>query len=170
MKYNRVTFFTVVAVGVSCTTAFFTNLQPGYSQKTPSQAPINSQTEQKVNRQELQQFVQAYKAVQQIQKSSEKQMVEAVKTEGLSPARFIEISKSEKNPATDSSATDISNREKQGFENAKAKIIVIKQKTESDLTQAINAQGLELPRFNEILTALQQDSQLREQFQQMIVN
>lgn len=172
MKYNRLTLSTLLAVGLSCTTAFFFNSQPSYSQDTAPQTPIDSgsETEKKVSQQELQKFAQAYQEVQAIQKSSETKMVQAVEGEGLSPERFIEISKSQQNAESDSNATGVSTEEQASFENAKAKIIEIRQTTESDMTQAINKQGLEIPRFNEILTALQQDSQLREQFQQMMVN
>jgi hypothetical protein len=172
MKYNRLTLSTLLAVGFSCTTVFFASFQPSYSQDTVPQTPIdsNSETEKEVSQQELQKFAQAYQEVQKIQKSSEAQMVQAVEGEGLSPERFIEISKSQQNAESDSNATGVSTEEQASFENAKAKIIEIRQTTESDMTQAINKQGLEIPRFNEILTALQQDSQLREQFQQMMVN
>ncbi|GAB4239965.1 MAG: hypothetical protein Kow0049_27610 [Stanieria sp.] len=172
MKYNRLTLSTLLAVGFSCTTVFFSSFQPSYSQDTVPQTPIdsNSETEKEVSQQELQKFAQAYQEVQKIQKSSEAQMVQAVEGEGLSPERFIEISKSQQNTESDSNTTGVSTEEKESFENAKAKIIEIRQTTESDMTQAINKQGLEIPRFNEILTALQQDSELREQFQQMMVN
>jgi hypothetical protein len=170
MKNNRLTLLALLAVGFSWTTVFFVNVQPSYSETTSPQAPVNSesQSEKEIGEQELQQFAQAYKQVREIQQNSEIKMVQAVEGEGLSPERFIEISESQKNPKADSEA--VSTEEQQSFENAKAKIIEIKQTSESDMALAIEAEGLNIPRFNEILTALQQDSQLREQVQQMIVN
>jgi hypothetical protein len=46
----------------------------------------------------------------------------------------------------------------------------IKNETQTRREQAVTSQGLQLNRFNEILTAVRQDSDLQQQLQQMLSN
>jgi hypothetical protein len=160
--------------------------QPSYAQTTsPESSPQSepagenpTQPQTKVSQEELQQFAQAYKQIQQIRQDSEAKMVEAVKNAGLSPERFIEISELQQSPQAQEGQptqegqqnTKITAQEQQGFENAKSKILEIRQQSESQMEQAIQKEGLDIPRFNEIVAALQQDPSLRDQVQQLIVN
>lgn len=163
--------------------------RPSYAQTTAPESPAESQPggetptqpQTEVSQEELQQFAQAYKQIQQIRQDSEVKMVEAVQSEGLSPERFIEISELQQSPQAPQGqetpespegqqTAEISAQEQQGFENAKNKILEIRQQSESQMEQAIQKEGLDIPRFNEIVAALQQDPALRDQVQQLILN
>ncbi|MBE9170577.1 DUF4168 domain-containing protein [Pleurocapsales cyanobacterium LEGE 06147] len=193
MKSKKYNLSRLLAVSCLWLTALTTGVsilaQPSYAQTTSPESspepqpggenPTQPQTE--VSQEELQQFAQAYKQIQQIRQDSEVKMVEAVQNEGLSPERFIEISELQQSPQAPQGQedgqsqqapqnTEITAQEQQGFENAKTKILEIRQQSESQMEQAIQAEGLDVPRFNEIVAALQQDPALRDQVQQMILN
>lgn len=176
-------WLTALSIGVSIPA------QPSYAQTTsPESSPESqpsgenpTQPQTKVSQEELQQFAQAYKQIQQIRKDSEAKMVEAVQNAGLSPERFIEISKLQQSPQAPQAQegqpsqesqqkTEVTSQEQQGFENAKSKILEIRQQSESQMEQAIQKEGLDIPRFNEIVATLQQDPSLRDQVQKMILN
>ncbi|OKH22537.1 hypothetical protein NIES593_12120 [Hydrococcus rivularis NIES-593] len=137
------------------------------SQQAPAtqgqEAPQSSQ----VSQEDLQKFANAIKQIQTIQKDYQGRMVQAVEGEGLSQERFMEIQQSQSNPSAQPS-TQISNEEKQSFEQANAKVSQLQQEAESKMKEAVQAQGLDIQRFNEIFAAIQQDPSLQQQVQQMI--
>ncbi len=165
-------------VSVSAQPSYAQTTSPESSPQSQPEAENSTQPQTKVSQEELQQFAQAYKQIQQIRQDSEAKMVEAVKNEGLSPERFIEISELQQSPQAQEGQpnqesqrnTEVTAEEQQGFEKAKSKILEIRQQSESQMEQAIQQEGLDIPRFNEIVAALQQDPSLREQVQQLIVN
>jgi uncharacterized protein (DUF885 family) len=183
-KYNLSTllatscvWLSALAIGVSIPAQFsYAQTAPPEETQPSGEAPTQPQTE--VSEEELQQFAQAYKQIQQIRQDSEVKMVEAVQSEGLSPERFIEISELQQSPQAPQGQetpespqnAEVTAEEQQGFENAKSKILEIREQSESQMEQAIQQEGLDIPRFNEIVAALQQDPSLRDQVQQLILN
>jgi hypothetical protein len=170
-----------IALGFLPITVLITGIlfqnQPSYAQTTAPEPATESQanpqesskSQGEISQEELQQFAQAYKQIQQIKQDSERQMVEAVKNQGLSPERFIQISELDQNSQAEGD-NPVSKEEKQSFENAKNQILEIRQQSESQMAEAIQSKGLDITRFNQIITALQQNSNLRQQVQQLIVN
>ncbi|MGK7876691.1 MAG: DUF4168 domain-containing protein [Xenococcaceae cyanobacterium] len=139
------------------------------AQELVPQPPTIQASRVEISPEELQQFVSAVKQMQAIQQASEEEMVQAVQNEGFSLQRFNEILKWKRNPE-DRPPTEVTQEETQSFEKAIIQIGEIQQQTESKMKQALESEGLELPRFNQILEAVQEDQDLQLQVQQMIQN
>ncbi|MGH2414412.1 MAG: DUF4168 domain-containing protein, partial [Microcystaceae cyanobacterium] len=99
--------------------------------------------------------------------SSQEKMLRAVQSEGLTPERFMEIERGQQNPQGQATP-EVSGEEKQKYEKAEAQVKQIHQETQTQMQQAIKAEGLELERFNQIVAAVQQNPTLQQQVQQML--
>jgi ubiquitin len=122
-----------------------------------------------ITRLELQQFVQILKQVQNIDKQMQQKMAKAIKAEGLTPQRFVEIGQRQENTETPLT-TEISEKELSQFERALAKLKQIEQEAIPLKERAVIAQGLTLERFSQIGQKVNQDPSLQKQVQQMLEN
>lgn len=113
---------------------------------------------------ELELFLEASFSAQEIQTESQQQMVEIVDDEGLDVETYNEIMRSEQ---TGESA-DVSSDDKEKFENASEQIREIEQDMEAEITEAIEEEGMEMSRFQEINMGIRQDPELQQRVQQMI--
>lgn len=116
---------------------------------------------------ELQQFVQAIKQLQVVDRQNQQKMAKVLEEEGLSPQRFSEIGQSLQNPGNPP-ANPISEEEKQKFQNAIQKMEKIQQDSMPKQQRAISMQGLQIERFRQIDIAVQQDPTLKKRVQQML--
>lgn len=122
-----------------------------------------------VTPEELAKFAEAFKQLRAIEMEAEQRMAQAVQEEGLTPQRFVEIGQSQQGEAP-ASAAGVSAEEQQQFEKALVKVREILQNTQERKYQAVQSQGLEVERFQEIIAAVQQNPQLKQQVQQMLQN
>ncbi|MGF1480680.1 MAG: DUF4168 domain-containing protein [Cyanophyceae cyanobacterium] len=133
------------------------------------EAPVQETTPTEVSSEELEQFATAMEQMQVIRQDYEGQMVQAVESEGLSKERFIEISQVQRDPEAQP-ASEISQEEQESFENAVARLVELQQEAKDKMKEAVQSQGLEVSRFNEILAAVKQDPNLQQEVQQMNPN
>lgn len=117
---------------------------------------------------ELQQFVQAIRQLQVVDRQNQQKMAKVLEGEGLSPQRFSEIGQSLQNRTNP--ANPISQDEKQKFERAVEKMGKIQQESLPKQQRAISMQGLQIERFRQIDVAVQEDPTLRKRVQQMLGN
>ncbi|MEB3280826.1 MAG: DUF4168 domain-containing protein [Lyngbya sp.] len=145
---------------------------PAYSQ-TVSSVPQTllgqAASSSEVSQEELRQFAEAFKQLRAIEMEAEQKMAQAVQEEGLTPQRFVEIGQSQQGEAP-ASAAEVSPQEQQQFDKALVKVREILQNTEARKYEAVQSQGLEVERFQEIIAALQQNPQLKQQVQEMLQN
>lgn len=113
---------------------------------------------------ELQQFIQALRQLQRVDMETQEKLVEALKSENLSPQRFQEIGQKQNNPDIPGVAP-VSAAEQQRFEKAIAKIQTIREEAAPKQSRAITLQGLTVERFNQIGVAIEQNPDLRRQIQ-----
>ena len=118
-----------------------------------------------ISSEELEQFAAAIQEMRSIQMESRNQVSQAIEQEGLSTTRFREILQAQRNPEVE---TDASQEELQKFENASQKLAQIQRDTQSEMKQAVESQGLEIPRFQEILGAVREQPELQQQVQEII--
>jgi len=154
------------AVGLPARAQTTTEQAPA-SQEPASQEPAAPQKE--VSSEELQRFANAVKQILTIEQDYQGRMAQAVENTGLSAERYIEIRKSQDSSTAQPSA-EMSQEEKQNYEQANAQVTQLVQEADSKKKEAVQAQGLDLQRFNEIFAAIQQDPSLQQQVQQMIQN
>lgn len=112
---------------------------------------------------ELQQFIQALKQLKRVEMETQEKMIEALKSERLSPQRFQEIGQQQSNP--DATSTQISPNEQQQFEKALTKIQTIQQEAIPKQSRAVTFQGLTMQRFNQIGRAIEKNPTLKQQLQ-----
>ena len=141
------------------------------AQESPTQQPTSEQPAQEapqteVSQEELQKFAQAMGQLQTIRQEFEAEMVQAVESEGLTKERFIEISQTLRTPEGQQ-APEVSEQEQQSFEKAIMQLRDLQQAAQTQMKEAVQAEGLDVPRFNQILAAIQQDPALQQQIQQM---
>lgn len=148
--------------------ALVVGYDPAYG--APVGGPIVSQVQAaERSSADLAKFADAYRAVFDIQQGAEANMAAAVEAEGLTIERFGEIAEARQADGSIDQAT-ISEAETADFTAAVDQILTIRQDAEREMATAIEAQGLTLDNFNQILDEAEQDAQLRqriaEQFQE----
>ena len=134
-------------------------VQPAPVQSAPSQpAPAQSV----ISKTDLDKFAGAIKQMLTINQTSELQIAQVIKTEGLAEQRFREIYIAERDPKA-KPAQAITAPEKQSYDRAVAQIVKIQQADEAQMEKVITGQGLELKRFNEIFEVVQKNSDLQKE-------
>ncbi|MDJ0598106.1 MAG: hypothetical protein QNJ37_04610 [Crocosphaera sp.] len=116
---------------------------------------------------ELQQFVQVIKQFQRIEAVMQRQMAMAMKKEGLTPQRFMEINESQRQLRSESvnSSEDL-----EKFRKVVVKFQEIMDNAEEKRQSTVETQGLELERFLEIEKIVSKNQQLQAKVQQMLGN
>ncbi len=129
--------------------------------------PAPPQDVPEVTDEELKTFVDASMKAQQIQSEAQMEMISIVEDEGLDVDTYNKILQgTQMGQSADEmevSATDV-----EKFETASAQIGEIEQQMEDQLIAAIEDEGLELQRFQEIFMAVQSDAGLQQKVQQFI--
>jgi phosphoenolpyruvate-protein kinase (PTS system EI component) len=90
-------------------------------------------------------------------------MAEAVKAQGLTPERFMEIGKSE-NPAS----SNVNAAEQEKFQKALAQVKKIIEEDKVKKQEAVQTAGLNIEQFNEMAQAIRKDPALQEQVRKLL--
>ncbi len=142
---------------------------PVHAQQSP-QAPASQPApaaNQTVTPAETRQFANAIKQVLAISRESESQASQAIRGEGLTEQRFDEIFQSQRNPQQKPSKPVDAN-EKQKYDRVLAKLVQLSKDNDAKVETAVKKEGLNMPRFNQLVQAVRANPQLRQQVQQMI--
>lgn len=131
------------------------------------QAPEQPEAATDVADDELQVFVDASMKAQQIQTESQMEMIAIVEEEGLEVETYNEILQGMQ-MGQEPEDLEVSSSEVAKFENASEQIGEIEQQMEQELITAIEDEGMDLDRYQEIFTAIQADPELQQKMQQMI--
>jgi hypothetical protein len=134
------------------------------------ESPLQTQEEApqiQVSSEELQKFINSVKQLQLTYHKFQTSMVQAVESEGLNQERFTEIYLAQQNPEAQSKP-EITQKEKQDFERAFAKVEQIQLENQSQMKQIVEEEGLEVQRFNQIFATTLQDITLQQKVRQML--
>ena len=132
------------------------------------QAQIQSAASQTIPALELQQFVQVQKRWKNIEQQSQGLMVQAIKSEGLTPERFMVILKQKQSPTPSPSDEPLSTDDNTKFEKIIVKFQKIDEESIPKKEKAITSQGLDVQRFGQIQRTIQQDPALQEKVKAML--
>jgi hypothetical protein len=147
------------------------------TQQSPQdqQAPMDEQFQPQqptaaadVSDEELNQFITVSSAVQGVQMEAQIQMVAIVEEEGLEVDVYNQIAEA-RFSGHDEGELEVSSEDMEKFDRAADAISEIELEVESEMTEAIEAEGMERERFMEINMALQQDPELQQRIQQMMM-
>lgn len=130
-------------------------------------APPTATTPQAVSEADLKKFVGAAKKLEAISQERNSQIAKVVKNEGLSLERFREIYLSKQNAKVQPKAA-ITSDEQQKYDRAVGQLAQIQKDTQSKMGAAVQSEGLEVPRFLQILEAIQKTPDLQKRVDQML--
>lgn len=154
------------ALAASCTVALL------FSAHIPAQAQSAAPAPQAapsapVSKDEVQKFAGAIKQILVINRASESQAVQAIRGEGLTEQRFDEIYKVQRE-AKGKPTSQIPAKDQQSYDRAVTKLVQIQKDSETKMEKAVQSQGLNVQRFNQIFEAVQKNPQLKQEIQQII--
>lgn len=135
--------------------------------QTSAPAPSAPGTaQQPVSDAELQKFVGVARKLDSISKERNTLVVQAIEKEGMNVNRFREIYVSKQDPKA--KPAQVSNDEQQKYDRALAQLVQIQKDTQSKMGSAVQSEGLEVPRFIQILEAVQKTPDLQKKVEQMM--
>lgn len=137
------------------------------TQPAPTQSAPTQSAPTQVSPDELQKFSKIVKQLLVLGQESETQIIEAIQKQGFTPQRFSEILRSQNQPGA-KPTTQLSSAEQQRYSVALADIRQIQQNTQTRLENLVQAEGMNMQRFDQIFNTVQQDPALRQEVQQMI--
>ena len=139
---------------------------PAQAQQAPSGTPAPAAS-QAVTPTETRQFANAVKQVLVLNRESETQVAQAIRSEGFTEQRFDEIFRSQKDP-NQKLSKPVDASEKQKYDRVIAKLVQLSKDNDAKVETVVKQQGLNLPRFGQIFQAVRSNPQLRQQVQEMI--
>ncbi|MDI6402505.1 DUF4168 domain-containing protein [Balneolaceae bacterium ANBcel3] len=119
-----------------------------------------------VSDEELKKFVDASISAQQIQTESQMQMMAVVEEEGLDVDTYNTIIQGMQAGET-AEDMEVTSDQMDQFESAYAQIGEIEQEAETKLIAAIESEGMDIERFQQVFAAVQQSPELQQKMQQM---
>ena len=129
----------------------------------PGEAPATIE----VGDSELMQFVEALREVERVQITTQEDMLAVLDDQGISTERFNEVYQAEQSPEFELDRP-LSDDEENRYRAAEQELQLIQQQAQVQMSQAVEDEGLEIDRFNEIYVALTQDPELQQRVQQLI--
>lgn len=134
-------------------------------------AQFNQQAPQQsveVDDAELDVFVDGLVKAQEVNSESQMKMVEIVEDEGLGVEKFNEIHEAMTMAAQTGEEPEVeaTEEEMESYEELSGDIEEVQMEADQKITEAIEEEGMEMPRFQEILAAVQTDPELQQQIQQ----
>lgn len=117
---------------------------------------------------DLAKFSKAAAMVNEIQQSAENQMINAIEEQGLDLEKFNEIAMSQQNPNAAPESIDEGDMKK--FEAVSGDLQKIQMEMQPKMVEAIESTGIELNKYQEIVTAYQQSPELQQKIQEMMEN
>lgn len=120
-----------------------------------------------VSDEELQLFVDVSMQAQEVQAEAQQEMLAIVEEEGIDVDTFNQIAQAlQMGQSRDE--IDVESEDMENFDKASESIDVIGQAMEGKLISAVESEGMEMDRFQELNMAIQQDQQLQQRAQQMM--
>lgn len=118
-----------------------------------------------VTAEELEQFAAALEQVQSIQQEMVQSTQGAVADSSLEQSRFQELYRAESGGPAPSSAP--SDEEQAQFDELMGEIQQIQESSNQQMIEAVQEEGLDVQRFNQIARAIQQNPELQQRFQEL---
>ncbi|NES22721.1 MAG: DUF4168 domain-containing protein [Symploca sp. SIO3E6] len=139
------------------------------SQENLVTSQLKQASEGNISPEELQKFANAFKQVWQLEQESRQAVSRIVQSSGFSQKRFGEILQAQQNPQAQPNL-EVTQEESEKFDNVINEIKQNRQETLANMQQAVETEGLEVERYDQILTLVKDDQELQKQVQEMIEN
>lgn len=129
--------------------------------------PTQSAPDIEVSDEELKKFAEVSIAAQQVQAESQQEMIAVLEEEDFDVQTYNIIAESRYNDQPDDSL-NVSQEDLEKFDVVSEKIETLQIESDENMSEAIEAKGMEMDRFMEINMAVQQDQELLQRLQQMM--
>lgn len=145
--------------------------EPEVSENSQQPPQMNGQMQQpqmdvEVSGEELELFLDASERARSLQMDAEQEMLAVLEEEGLEVETYSTIAQSlQMGQSADS--IDVSTEDMAKYESASVQIGEIGSAMDEDVTAAIEDEGMEMERFQEINMAIQMDPQLQQRAQEL---
>ncbi len=159
-RYFKILSATIILLGGAQLIALMPALSPA-----PALAATAKQASS-VSSQELAQFAQALRAVRELDRASRQTMVALVQDAGFEPQRFGAIAESLQTEAEPQ--PPVSADEQQRFIQVATQISQVQERTQAEMVAAVQAEGLEPERFQEIFAVVRESEALQQQVEQLM--
>jgi uncharacterized membrane protein YdfJ with MMPL/SSD domain len=137
---------------------------PALAQTPTPTAPATQST---VSEDDLKKFVGAAKKLEVISQERNTQIAKLVKEGGLSLDRFREIYLSKQNSKV-KPKTEVTPDEQKRYDRTVEQLVQLQKETQSKMGTAVQSEGLEVPRFLQILETVQKTPDLQKKVEQML--
>ncbi|PWH85040.1 DUF4168 domain-containing protein [Brumimicrobium oceani] len=127
-------------------------------------APVQEQNKE-VTDQELEKFALIYQDVQIESQEMQKEAIAIIQTEGMELERFNEISQAQADPNNTSEASE---EEKAQITKINTQMREIQSSFQSKIAEIVREKGMTVQRYQEVYTAVQQDTELQQKFGALI--
>lgn len=152
----------LLLAGCSLTVLLGLSSVPALAQQKP--APAAQQT---VSEDDLRKFANAAKKLEVITKERDTTISKAVQGEGLSLERFREIYLSKRDSKVQPKSA-VTQDEQQKYDRALGQLAQIQKDTQTKMGSAVQAEGLDVPRFLQILETIQKTPDLQKKVEQLL--
>lgn len=140
----------------------FGTAQAQQQQPTP---PQQQQEQVNFSDEEIKAFIQVNEKVVEVQKNGEQEMMSAIEGEDIAVDRFNELLMAQQDP---NQKTDASPEEMEAFGKASEKVMEVQKKLEEEAMKTIEAEGMDIEKYQQIMMAYQQNPQVQEQVQKLM--
>jgi len=152
------------ALAVLCLTLTILFSGPAFGQQDALQNE-NPELKEDYTDNELKEFINANQEATRVQQQAEQRMVSAIEEEGLDIDTFNKILSSQREQGQQAGTSD---PELEKFHKAAEKVLEIQQETMADMQEAIVESGMEVVKFQEMMTAFQQSPDLQQKVQKIL--
>ncbi len=119
----------------------------------------------KVTEAELEQFASAFLQVQNLEQLAQQEMVQTIEEKGLAVERFNEIQQIQQNP---DQVLEAAPEEVELFESVSGELSEIQVKAQENMQVKIVEEGLTVPRYQELASAIQSSPELQQKVQEYL--
>lgn len=134
-------------------------MQPDFQQQ-------QQQPNVEVTDNELVKFAETMEDIQEVQNSAQQEMVSVIQENGLDVQTFNEIyTQTQGNP--NAQVDDVPAETMENFNTATQQVVRIQESADERMVEAIESNGMNVERYQEIFMAVQQSPELQERLQSM---
>lgn len=136
------------------------------AQETPAVPQQQQEVVTDFNDEELKQFASAAGKVMEIQQKTQEDMIKVIEDENLELDKFNQILMSQQNQEAEK--VDATAEEMAAFNNASQKIMEIQTDIQTDVVKAIEEEGLEPQKYEQIMLAYQASPEIKAKIDALI--
>lgn len=167
--HKRIIIFSMIALFLAGTVGVLTAQNQQQPQDQQPQQPQQPQQAEDVTTEDLEKFSDVYVEVQKIQENLNEEISGMIEDSSFDQETFHNLFQAQAT-GDQAAASDLDDSKKQEFQELTDEITEMQNSQQENMIAAVEEEGLTVQRFNGILSAIQQDSELYAEFQEIHQN